>query len=103
MVQTTVNRVAVSCPPEKAFDYVADFATHSLWSPDHIRVEVVDAGPTAVGSRLQTVGYSVVAGRDAEAELEVTDLDRAGSRSSHGASARISRMSSRSPKAMAAL
>lgn len=76
MTQTTVNRIAVACRPEKAFDYVADFTSHPLWSPDHIRVAAVDAGPTAVGSRLSTVGYSVVAGGDSEAELEVTDLDR---------------------------
>jgi hypothetical protein len=69
------SRVTVACAPEVAFAYVADITTHPLWSPDNIRVVEAHHGAPALGARYRTVGFSIVARADVEADLEVTAFE----------------------------
>ncbi|HEY6957945.1 MAG TPA: SRPBCC family protein [Candidatus Limnocylindria bacterium] len=69
------SRVAVACTPAAAFAYVSDITTHPHWSPDNIRVLKAPDGPPALGARYRTVGFSVVAKTDVEADLEVTAFE----------------------------
>lgn len=68
------SKVTAACTPEAAFAYVADIKTHSLWSPDNIRVLEAPQTP-GLGARYRTVGFSIVAKSDVEADLEVTAFE----------------------------
>lgn len=43
-------------PIEAAYPYVADFERHVEWSPDSLKIEPSQPGPTVVGSNFKSVG-----------------------------------------------
>ena len=64
------SSIHVNVPPAVAFVYVADLTRHNEWNPG-LKVTAISEGPTAVGSRFQSVGH--VMGREIHDDLCVTE------------------------------
>jgi len=59
----------IAAEPQHVFDYLADFTRHPEWAGDDLTVELVDDGPTRLGSRFRSDGKQMGLRRD---ELVVT-------------------------------
>jgi len=53
------SSLTVNCPPQKAYDYLADITHHADWSSHGLAVEKTSEGPVAVGSTFATTGYQM--------------------------------------------
>jgi uncharacterized protein YndB with AHSA1/START domain len=51
--------ITVNCPPQKAYDYLADVSRHSDWASHNLSVEKTSAGPIAVGSTFSSTGHQM--------------------------------------------
>lgn len=51
--------ITVNCPPQKAYDYLADVAHHPDWASHNLSVEKTSAGPIAVGSTFNSTGHQM--------------------------------------------
>ncbi len=74
MTHRVERLIETTCPPERAFDFVADFSTSQQWDPSIPSARRLDDGPIAVGSRFEVVFRF----NDAEQIIiyEITELDR---------------------------
>jgi carbon monoxide dehydrogenase subunit G len=66
--------IETACPPERAFDYVADFSTAEAWDPGIPSARRLDDGPLAVGSRFELV--SRFGSTEQTIVYEITGFDR---------------------------
>jgi hypothetical protein len=64
--------IVANTTPEAAFAYVSDVTTHPEWSPDHMSIEPLQAGPPAVRAKYKAVGHLV--GKPNPSTVEITDL-----------------------------
>jgi uncharacterized protein YndB with AHSA1/START domain len=51
--------ITVNCPPQKAYDYLADVDHHPDWASHNLSVEKTSAGPIAVGSTFSSTGHQM--------------------------------------------
>ncbi len=66
----------VNTTPERAFQYVADFSTHSGWAMDAMTIEAVTPGPAAVGSKFKHSGTEpLLRGRLRHQTVTITDIE----------------------------
>ena len=49
MIEATAS-MTLNHPPERVFDFLADFENEPAWNPECISVEKTSAGPTATGA-----------------------------------------------------
>lgn len=66
-------RVQAAVPPQRAYDYVADFTRHPEWAMDDMTIKPDSPGPVGVGSRFQAEG--ILFGRKNPSTVTVTDLN----------------------------
>jgi Polyketide cyclase / dehydrase and lipid transport len=64
----------VPAEPAACFDYVADFARHSEWTTNPVKITALDPDARGLGVRYRAVGHQ--GGKDWPSELEVTVYDR---------------------------
>jgi carbon monoxide dehydrogenase subunit G len=65
--------VDTALPPDRAFDFVADFANSARWDPGVAHSERVDPGPVGVGARYR-LGIRM-GGRVAPMEYRITTFE----------------------------
>ncbi len=63
--------IDINASPEAVFAYVADLSKHGEWAGNPLQVEVVSAGPIAVGSRYRS--SAEFNGVHIHAEFQVTE------------------------------
>ena len=51
--------IVANTTPEAAYAYVADITTHPVWSPDSMKVESLQPGAPAVGSKYKAEAHLV--------------------------------------------
>jgi len=67
---------SVDRSPADVFDYLADFARHTAWSPRPLVIEPLTDGPLGVGSRFRSVGSLPRDWRKYSNDVEVTAVER---------------------------
>lgn len=60
-------------PPQRAYEYVADFTRHPAWAMDDMAINPRTDGPLQVGSTFEAEG--IFFGRKNSSTVTVTDLD----------------------------
>src|SRR6266511_1438447 len=68
-----VSTIEIDRPPEEVFAYATDPTRFAEWQHDVVRAQLVEGGPTAVGSRFTTTRR--LGGAERTMTQEITQLD----------------------------
>ena len=66
------RRVQIDAPVGRVYSYLADLPRHTEWAAHPLKLTAASAGPTATGSRFESVGHMM--GKDFHDEVTVTEL-----------------------------
>jgi len=63
----------INAPPDLVFAYVSDLSRHHEWAAHPLRIEMANAGPPSVGTKVQSKAHQF--GRDNPNDLTVVEND----------------------------
>src|SRR6266545_747969 len=94
-----VSTIEIDRPPEEVFAYATDPTRFAEWQHDVVRAQLVEGGPTAVGSRFTTTRR--LGGAERTMTQEITQLDHPRSWAAQGRRPVAGRLHPRLPRARA--